>query len=127
MTSPFSLAEARSKRAYGPKPRQQSNIWGVVEAMLYQRRKKKTREQKRRMESLIEQVRWPAWLHQHWSFHLRSSGFYIPAMHRHSHHAEEVQPTTLCSHSPAIPKLESEGVEWKYRGAFRAARDSLIK
>lgn len=41
MTSPFPLAGAGSKRAYGPKPRQQSNIWGVVEATLCQRRKRK--------------------------------------------------------------------------------------
>ncbi len=76
--------------AYRTKTRQQANIRGVVEAMLSQVGEKK-REQDWRMESerLLEQMRWPACLQQPWSFHLRSSGFYIPAMHHRSHHAEE--------------------------------------
>lgn len=82
---------------YRPETRQRSNIWGVAEAMLSQvgrltepgRRVGGEREQDC-SECLLEQVRWSACLRQRWSFHLRSSGFYIPAMHHRSHHAEEV-------------------------------------
>lgn len=68
-------------------------------------------------EGLLEQVRWPACLQQPWSFHLRSSGFYIPAMHHRSHYTEEVLHRSVCigSYSPAILKVESGDVEELFR------------
>lgn len=62
---------------------------------------------------LLKQVRWPACLQQPWSFHLRSSGFYIPAMHHRSHHAEEVLHRSVRTglYSPAVLKVESGDVE----------------
>lgn len=97
----------------GPETRQRSSIWGVVveAAMLSQVGRVEEKEQDCRMESecLLERARWPACLQQACSFHLRSSGFHIPAMHHRSHHAEEV--VRAGSHSPAILNLESGGAE----------------
>lgn len=78
----------------GPETRQRSSIWGVVvEAMLSQVGRVEEKEQDCRMECLLERARWPACLQQACTFHLRSSGFHIPAMHHRSHHAEEVDRT----------------------------------
>lgn len=48
---------------------------------------------------------------------MRSSGFYIPAMHHRSHHAEEVvrRSVRTGSHTPEILKVESAGVGWPFR------------
>lgn len=127
MTSLFSLDKAELDpvlhlNPIAQKPGSGPGFWGVAEPILSQLgsvtdggkssesgRKKKKEAGFARMESecLLEQARWPAW-----SFHLRSSGFYIPAMHQRSHHAEEV---VRCSVHTRSHKSQIGGVEWPFR------------
>lgn len=71
------------------------------------------KESRKRLECLLEQTWWPARrLRRLWSFHLRSSGFYIPATHQRSHLAEEVlrRPIHWGLRSPAVLRLRRTGV-----------------
>lgn len=71
-----------------------------------------------------------ACLQRSWSFHLRSSGFYIPAMHHRSHCAEEVLHRSVHTglFSPAVLKVES-GVQDNHLGIFWSSDEqfNLIK